>query len=121
MLSEPCCGALGKLLQLRDSVVVAAKVARERGLGVRSDWPSSVDTVIPADLFLVALEHPLRVEDLVGILEEADLPFVILWGVRSHRRGGIDLDQPRSQLVIEQDVESIQLEAVLVIDDCLLH
>ena len=65
--------------------------------------------------------HFLWIKDLEGILEQINLAFVVSGRICSHRWRCIDLDKPRSQLVIEQDVETVQLKAVLIVDNGLRH
>ena len=40
----------------------------------------------------------------------------VLPGVVGARRGGMDLNQPRLQLIVDHDVIPVHLEAMLVVD-----
>ena len=86
VLTETCCGTFGQLLQLGDTVVIAAEVARESCFGIWTNRPSLVDAVITTYLLLVSLQYLLWVENLECVLEQIDLTFVICGCVSSHRR-----------------------------------
>ena len=61
--------------------------------------------------------HFLGVQNLESILKKVDLSFVIGWRICCHGRTGIDLNKPGAQLVVKQDVETIEFEAMLVVND----
>ena len=56
MLAEPSCRALSQLLELTDTVVVAAEETRKGCLWIGADWAIPVDAVKAADLLFVAFE-----------------------------------------------------------------
>ena len=72
-----------------------------------------------ADLFLGSLQDLLKVEDCEHIFKQAKLGFIIGRGIGSHRRRRIDLDEPRLQIRVQQDIKAVQFEAMLIIHDCL--
>jgi hypothetical protein len=121
MLAKSSCGALGKLFKLGGSVIVAAEVARESCLRVWPDESILVDAVVATDLVLVSFEHFLEVEHSISVFQKANLTLVILRCVGSHRWRSINLNQPRSQSIIQKHIEPVKLKAVLVINDRLLN
>ena len=100
---------------------MTAEIGCESGLRVRSDRASLIDAVISANLLFIAFQYFLRVQHLECVLKQVDFAFIIGRSIRSHRRRGIDLDQPWAQLVIKQDIEAVEFKAMLVVDNCLRH
>ena len=118
VLTKACCCALCQFLELGRSVVEATKVACECRFGIRADRPASVDAIKATNLLFISFQHFFWVKNLESVLQQIDLTLVITRCVCSHGWTSIDLNQPWTQLVIKQDIETVELEAVLIIDDC---
>ena len=96
---------------------MASKEACECCLWVRSDWAASVDAIIATNLFFVSLENSFWVKDLICVFEKSDFPIIILGCIGSHRWRSIDFNEPWTKLIIEQDIKTVEFEAMLVIND----
>ena len=135
LLTKACCCAFGQFFQLLGSVVEAAQVRGKAGSEVGFNRIAAADAVKATDLLLVSFEskqivirkvevwylHSLHVKHSEGVLQQSDLSVIVLGRVRRHRGTGIDFNEPRLQLVVKQNIKSVQLEAVLVVDDGFLH
>lgn len=64
--------------------------------------------------------HLFQVQHSECVVKEPDLHLIITGGVCSHRWGGINFDQPRFQVGVKENIETVELKTVLVIDDGLL-
>ena len=120
---------LGQLLKLLLPVVVAAQVRHVGGVLRQLDGVPPADKVEAPDLLFLPGQakgiknlslHFLKVQDSEGVIQQAHFHFVVAGGVGGHRGRGVDFNQPGLQVGIEQNVETVQLKAVLVVYDGLL-
>ena len=111
---------LGQFLELLLPIVEAPEMARVHRASLLLDWTVLVYQVEATNLLLSTSEDFLHVEYGEHVFKEAQLCLVVSGRVGCHTGRGIDLNEPRLQLVVQQDIEAVQLEAVLVVLDGLV-
>ena len=96
-------------------------MAAKGGLWIAAYGCTPTYQVEPSNLLFVALKNFLLVQNCEGVLEQAELSVIIGWRVGCHRWRRVNLDQPRPQLIVKQNVETVQLKTVLVVNYNLLN
>mmetsp|Transcript_28498 Transcript_28498/g.87275 ORF Transcript_28498/g.87275 Transcript_28498/m.87275 type:complete len:438 (+) Transcript_28498:743-2056(+) len=86
------------------------------GLGVALDDAGVVEEVEAADGGFVALEVAFQVEDVEDVVEHVGFEVVVVLGVGAEGGTGVDFDEPGLEVVVDEDVVSVEFEAVLVGD-----
>ena len=107
-----------------DSLIRAYLVCNDIVLTLINDEAETADLQLLAQIgaMLARLIEPLgRHHNLEDRLHHRHFQFPVRLCRRRERWGRIHLNQPRLQVVLDQNVVPVQLEAVLVIDNHRLH
>ena len=70
-----------------------------------------------SSIFVVLISPVLRDHNVVNGLDHICLQYLVSFGRCGQTWGSIDLDQPRFAVIVKENIEAVQLEAVLVVDD----
>lgn len=100
---------------------MASEVSHVSAILWKLDRIASAYQVKATYLFLGSRQNLLLIQACESVIKETDLHLIITGCICRHRRTGIDLDQPGFEVGIEQDIESIQLEAMLIVYNSLLY